>query len=128
MAAASRARTHRASAGPILTILAAVFMSLAVAAQGLNRPDAPVDLPDGPAKPGFDISRFSNAGNGWFETFHVKQTERLCYALKAGKVAEETRLLMTDTAGGRLALITDQMAYHHLAQGNAGGTDWLVTF
>jgi hypothetical protein len=30
----------------------------------------------------------------------------------------ETRLLVTDLADGRLALLTDQMAYHHLAQGS----------
>jgi len=88
----------------------------------------PVDLPNGPAKPGFDITRFSNAGNGWFETFHVSQTELLREALKAGKVAEDTRLLVTEIATGRLALITEQMAFHHLAQGRAGGKDWLVTF
>jgi hypothetical protein len=121
-------RLHaRVAAGAAMA--AAALLSVAVvAAQGPNRPNAPVDLSSGPAKPGFDISRFSNAGNGWFETFHVKQTEPLRDALKAGKVAEDTRLLVTDIASGRLALITDQMAYHHLAQGSAGGKDWLVTF
>jgi hypothetical protein len=33
-------------------------------------------LPDGPAKPGFGIERFSNAGNGWFNTFYVEETGR----------------------------------------------------
>jgi hypothetical protein len=122
------ARSLRA-AGAALAVAAAILLSAAVvAAQAPNRPNAPVDLPNGPAKPGFDISRFSNAGNGWFETFHVKQTELLRDALKAGKVAEDTRLLVTDIATGKLALITDQMAFHHLAQGSAGGKDWLVTF
>lgn len=122
------ARGFRTIAGPILSFAAAAVVSAAVAAQGPNRANVPVDLPNGPAKPGFEISRFSNAGNGWFETFHVKQTELLRDALKVGKVAEDTRLLVTDITGGRLALITDQMAYHHLAQGSAGGKDWLVTF
>lgn len=112
---------------PVSAVVVIVAAGLA-AAQGLNRPSLPVDLPPGPAKPGFDITRFSNAGNGWFETFHVSQTEPLRDALKAGKVAEDTRLLVTEIATGRLALITDQMAYHHLAQGRAGGKDWLVTF
>jgi hypothetical protein len=86
------------------------------------------DLPIGPAKPGFDISRFASAGNGWFETFYVKDSEPLRDVLKARKVAEDTRLLVTDTAGGKLALLTDQMAFHHLAQGSAGGKDWMATF
>lgn len=91
-------------------------------------PNAPADLPNGPAKQGFDISRFSNAGNGWFQTFHVKDTQPLRKALADGKVASDTRLLVTETAGGRLALLTDQMAYHHLAQGRARGKDWMATF
>jgi hypothetical protein len=105
------------------------LLSLATLAAQLPGPDSrPVDLPAGPAKPGFDIKRFSGAGNGWFETFYVKETPLLRDELKAGRVAEDTPLLVFDTAQGRLALITDQMAYHHLAQGNAGGRDWLVTF
>ncbi len=122
-------RILRIVSDPVLTAAAVAMLSVAaVAAQLPNRPNDPVDLPNGPAKPGFDISRFSNAGNGWFETFYVKDTQSLNDALKAGKVAEDTRLLVTDTAGGKLALLTDQMAYHHLAQGSAGGKDWLVTF
>jgi hypothetical protein len=91
-------------------------------------PSEPTDLPNGPAKPGFDIKRFSNAGNGWFETFYVKETQPLQKALDEGKVATDTWVLVTETAGGRLALLSDQMAYHHLAQGRAGGKDWLATF
>jgi hypothetical protein len=95
-------------------------------AQGLE--SKPVDLPNGPAKAGFDISRFSNAGNGWFETFYVKDTESLRDVLKTGRVVEDTRLLVASTVGGRIAFVMDQMAYHHLAQGSAGGRDWLVSF
>jgi hypothetical protein len=88
----------------------------------------PVDLPDGPAKPGFDIERFSNAGNGWFETFYVEETEPLRQALEDGRVGAETRILVTETAGGNLALLTDQMAYHHLAQGTVESKHWMATF
>jgi hypothetical protein len=125
MATALGARSLRTAVAALATL---ALIPVAAAAQGFNRPNSPADLPNGPAKPGFDISRFSNAGNGWFETFYVKQTELLRDALKAGKVAEDTRLLVTDVTGGKLALITDQMGFHHLAQGTAGGKDWLVTF
>jgi hypothetical protein len=97
------------------------------AASQARSPD-PVDLPKGPAKPGFDISRFANVANGMFVTFFVTNTEALRDALKAGKVAEDTRVLVTDTATGRLALLMDQMAFHHSAQGRAGNKDWLATF
>lgn len=114
---------------PILSVSVAALLAVAVmGAQGQNRPSKPVDLPNGPAKAGFDISRFSSAGNGWFETFYVKETQPLSDALRGGTVAGETRLLVTVTAGGRLALLTEQMAFHHIAQGSAGGKDWLVSF
>jgi hypothetical protein len=88
----------------------------------------PVDLPNGPAKAGFDIKRFNGAGNGWFETFYVKETESLQKSLEESKVAADTRVLVTQTAAGRLALLMDQMAFHHIAQGRAGGRDWMATF
>lgn len=101
------------------------FMYPAVAAA---QADKPAELPSGPAKPGFDITRFSSAGNGWFETFYVKETQPLRKVLDEGKVVADTRVLVTQTAGGKLALLMDQMAYHHIAQGRAGSKDWLTTF
>jgi hypothetical protein len=103
-----------------------VFLPLPAASQG-QVPD-PVDLPKGPAKPGFDITRFANVANGTFVTFQVTKTEALRDVLKQGRVVEETRLLVTDTATGKLALLMDQMAFHHSAQGRAGNKDWLATF
>jgi hypothetical protein len=93
-----------------------------------QRESLPIDLPNGPAKPGFDIQRFSNAGNGWFKTFYVTKTEPLRKALDEGKVAPDTRLLVFSTATGKLALIVDQMAFHHIAQGTDGGKTWMATF
>jgi hypothetical protein len=91
---------------------------------------APVmpELPKGPAKPGFDISRFALTAVGTFKTFYVKETYPLRSVLDEGKVAPDTRLLVMETAAGRLALIIDQMTYHHIAQGRAGNKDWLATF
>jgi hypothetical protein len=111
----------------VLTIGALGLLSLVTTA-AQTPPSAPVDLPQGPAKRGFDLKRFSSAGNGWFETFYVESTQPLQQALEEGKVAADTRLLVTETAAGKLALLMDQMAYHHLAQGRAGGKDWLATF
>jgi len=115
--------------GALVMAGAAIVVSASVlTAQVPNAESSPVDLPKGPAKAGFDISRFSAAGNGWFETFYVTDTQPLRDVLKAERVAEDTRLLVTDTADGTLALLTDQMGYHHIAQGRAGGKDWLVSF
>ena len=91
---------------------------------------APVmpQLTDGPAKPGFDIGRFSPTPTGTFDTFYVTKTEPLKGALAAGKVAPDTRMLVIRTAAGKLALITEQMVYHHIAQGRARNKDWMATF
>jgi hypothetical protein len=122
-------RRRRRTIASLATIaaLAALFPAPA-APQGPARPPEPVDLPAGPARPGFDITRFANVANGTFVTFYVTNTEALRDVLKAGRVAEDTRLLVTDTATGRLALLMDQMAFHHSAQGRAGNKDWLATF
>jgi hypothetical protein len=109
-------------------LLALAAMAQTGIAMAQPRQNLPVDLPDGPAKPGFDIERFSNAGNGWFETFYVEETEPLQQALDDGRLAASTRMLVFETAGGNLALVTDQMAYHHLAQGTVEGKHWLATF
>jgi hypothetical protein len=88
----------------------------------------PVDLPKGPAAPGFDIKRFSNAGNGAFDTFYVQKTEPLKDVLDQSRIGPETRVLVFATAGGKLALITDQMAFHHIAEGTDKGKDWMAVF
>src|SRR5712692_11362617 len=98
------------------------------AAAALTQAPVMPELPKGPAKSGFDISRFAPTAAGTFETFYVKETYPLKKVLDEGKVAGDTRLLAITTAGGTLALITDQMTYHHIAQGRARNKDWLAAF
>jgi hypothetical protein len=76
----------------------------------------------------FDIERFSTAGEGWFETFYVEEVQPLAAVLAAGTLDAETQVLVTETAAGPLALVTDQMAYHHIAQGTVSGKHWMATF
>ena len=78
-------------------------------------------------QPKFDIKRMADS-EGQFQTFHVTETQALRQALDAGILKEDTRVLVTQTAAGKLALLADQMSYHHIAQGRAGGKDWMVTF
>lgn len=113
-------RTHAGTRWNVVTrvlLVAAIGAVFSVAALAQPRENKPLDLPNGPAKPGFDLTRFSNAGNGWFETFYVKETHSLQKTLEEGKVAADTRVLVTETAAGTLALLMDQMGFHHLAQG-----------
>lgn len=85
-------------------------------------------LPAGPARPGFDVSRFTSVAYGLFDTFHVQQTQPVREALEAGLVANDTNLLVTETGSGPLALLVEQMAFHHIAQGSGNGQPWLVSF
>ena len=111
-----------------LVVIAAItgvgFPSTAAA----QRESVPVNLPDGPAKDGFDIDRFSNMGNGFFETFYVERTESLQDVLRQGRVAADTPVVVLETAAGPLALLNDQIVFHHIAEGRAGGKDWMATF
>ncbi len=108
----------------MVAVLTGACLPSTAVAQGQS---LPVNLPDGPAKDGFDIERFSNLGNGWFETFYVERTESLQDVLQQGRVATDTRVLVLETAAGPLALVNDQMVFHHIAQGRAGDKDWMTT-
>ncbi len=63
-----------------------------------------------------------------FDPFPVATTEPLKDALAAGKVSEETAVLLLDRGDTRLALLTEQMSYHHIAQGELEGEPWMVSF
>lgn len=76
----------------------------------------------------FDINRYSTVGDGWFKTFHVEQTQLLQSALDSGLVNGTMEVLVTETAAGKLALLKDQMSFHHIAQGTDNGKNWMATF
>jgi hypothetical protein len=126
MSAGSRIDQWRYARACLAILLLALFRPVSGAAQGTAY--EPIDLPNGPAKPGFDVTRLRNAGNGLFQTFDVSVSEPLRKVLGDARVAEDTRLLVLDTAGGKLALVMDQMAFHHVAEGRAGNTNWLADF
>ena len=63
-----------------------------------------------------------------FEPFRVSESELLRDAMSSGRLQGDTRVLVLDHPAGRLAFVTDQMAYHHVAQGETGGEPWMVSF
>ena len=80
------------------------------------------------ARPPFDRDRLWYADSTIFAPFRVTDSEPLRAALAAGRLADETGVLVLEHPAGRLALVTDQMAYHHVAQGELAGEPWLVSF
>lgn len=111
-----------------LLIATAVLTLLPVPARSADRAEATRVLPPGPSKAGIDVARFDFSLHGSFEPFAVSSTLLVREALRNRLVAADTDVLITETAAGPLALLTEQMAYHHIAQGRAGGQDWLVSF
>ncbi len=63
-----------------------------------------------------------------FEPFRVTETEPLQDAMSANKLQGDTRVLVMDHPAGLLAFVTDQMVYHHVAQGETNGEPWMVSF
>ena len=81
-----------------------------------------------PAAPGFDPDRAILSDQRMFDPFLVTDTEPLEEALDEGRVREDTPLLVVEREGQRLGLLTLQMAYHHVAQGELAGEPWMVAF
>ena len=52
----------------------------------------------------------------------------LSAARASGHVSDDTPVLVFEAGGSTLVLVSSQMAYHHVAQGDMNGEPWMVTF
>ncbi len=78
--------------------------------------------------PGFEPGRAILSDVWGFDPFPVTTMEPLEDALESGKIGEETAVLLLTRGDTRLALLTEQMSYHHIAQGELEGEPWMVSF
>lgn len=78
--------------------------------------------------PGFEPGRAILSDVWGFDPFVVTAWQPLRDALEEGKVSEETAVLLVARGETRLALLTTQMSYHHIAQGELEGEPWMVAF
>ena len=76
----------------------------------------------------FDIDVARLGVGSRFEPFRVSEYEPLRDALSADKLQSDTRVLVMQHPAGELAFLTDQMTYHHVAQGEMNGEPWMVSF
>lgn len=76
----------------------------------------------------FDISRAWIPDSLEIEPFYVKDTRPLSEALARGELTENTPILVVEHEAGKLALLTLQLAQHHVAQGEIAGQPWMVSF
>lgn len=117
-----KALFHRGAAA-----LVALLFAPGLAAQITTPPEIPVD-PDLPRKEGFDAERAFLGSQPIFTPLRDPDFESLRSALRRGDVAEDTPMLVFEAAGTTLSLVTSQMSYHHVAQGEMAGEPWMVTF
>ena len=77
----------------------------------------------------FDAGRAMLFDSTIYVPFQVTDEARpLEAALSDGALQDHTVLLVIEHAKGRLALVRDQMSYHHAAQGEIMGEPWMVSF
>lgn len=113
---------------PLATLVAVGALApMELSAQIEMPPEMPVD-PDMPRKDGFDADRAFLGSRPVFTPLHDPEFEPLQGALRSGAVEDDTPLLVFQAGGETLALVTAQMSYHHVAQGEMVGEPWMVTF
>lgn len=77
----------------------------------------------------FDAGRAMLFDSTIYAPFQVTDESRpLSAALSDGTLQDHTVLLVIEHSKGRLALVRDQMSYHHAAQGEIMGEPWMVSF
>lgn len=76
----------------------------------------------------FDADRAMLSEEPMFDPFYPMGSRSLQEVLDERLVDDETPLLVLEVGDQTLALLTAQMAYHHVAQGELAGEPWLVTF
>lgn len=75
----------------------------------------------------FDSSRANLRDKEIFPPLYVEATVSLSDALKRGDVRNDTHLMVIERKTRMLALLTKQMIYYHVAQGEIDGEPWMVS-
>ncbi len=112
-------------------LVAGSLLLATVMAAGLDAQSMPEVMPIDrtlPIKAGFDIDRAYIGARPLFTPLRDPTFGQLRAALGADQVASDTPVLVFEAGGKTLALVTSQMSYHHVAQGEMAGEPWMVTF
>ncbi len=104
------------------SIAAALFLTASLPLVGNAQSDSV------PRVPGFDVNRAMLPDRSRFTPFLVEESRLLREALDQGVVDNDTPILVVERGGQRLALITREMMFHHVAQGDMAGEPWMVSF
>ena len=77
---------------------------------------------------GFDTDRAIFWETPNFVPLHDPEWQPLRSVMRSGGLTEETPVLAFEAGGRMLVLVSSQMSYHHVAQGEMEGEPWMVTF
>ena len=76
-----------------------------------------------------DPKRFITADRFYFAPLDVESTVALERLLARKELAGEDLIITAEVNGGRhIGFPTEQLAYHHVAQGSINGEPWMVSF
>jgi hypothetical protein len=76
----------------------------------------------------FDARRALLMRGDIFAPFRVTSTRPLGDALAAGDVQQKTPVLVAEFDAATVVLLRRQLTYHHVAQGDVGGEQWMVSY
>ena len=75
----------------------------------------------------FDSDRANLRDKEIFPPFYVEETIPLSEALRRNEVRKDTHLMVIERKTRMLALLTKQMIFHHVAQGEIDDEPWMVS-
>ena len=84
--------------------------------------------PDMPVAEGFDTERALLWAEPNFVPLRNPEWKPLRSARRGREVSDDTPVVAFEAGGETLVLVTSQMSYHHVAQGEMAGEPWMVTF
>lgn len=113
-----------------MTIVGCTLTLMAVAAAGAEaqRFTQVAPPPGQPVAEGFDTERALFWAEPNFVPLRDPEWTSLANARRSRQVADDTPVLVFEVGGETLVLVSSQMSYHHVAQGETAGEPWMVTF
>ena len=96
-----------------------------LSAQFSDRLEADASMP---VKDGFDTDRAIFWARPNFTPMRNPEWRSLREVRRAGDLTDETVVVTFDLQGKTMVLVSSQMSYHHVAQGEMEGEPWMVTF
>lgn len=107
------------------TLIASLLMVSEVDAQRFTQVPPP---PGQPVADGFEPDRALFWAEPNFVPLRDPEWTPLRSVRRAGDLSDDTPVLVFEAGGETLVLVSSQMSYHHVAQGEMAGEPWMVTF